>query len=318
MPRDELQLPVSLPLMTVLFLLFCGSLVVWVQIVRRLFQGRSLVPYEPRRPVPWTGVDLAAVLCIFVLAIVTVGQVLMNYYHGGQVPKTPGLADLVANLGAELIGVELAILLLMQRSGAIAADFGLRTSRFDYDTGLGVLGYLAVIVPITWMQAALSQIEAYHHPLIDAFHERHDALMIVGSTVAAVLVAPLCEEMFFRVLLQGWFESLESAWRESRSKRVQISATELIVNGVEPPHVVVPSAGVVWWPILLSSGLFSLMHHGQGLAQIPLFFLAIVLGYLYQRTHRLWPSLTVHMLLNAGTMLVLWLQVAAAAKPPGH
>ena len=188
--------------------------------MQRLVQRRPLIAYEPRRSVPWNGVDLAAVLCILVLAFCTVGYILVYFYHGGQMPKTPGFAELMANLGAELIAVELAILLLMHRAGATATDFGLNTARLGYDLRLGALGYLLVIVPITLLQNALSRIEAYHHPLIDAFRQRHDMLMIAGTTVAAIVVAPLCEELVFRVMLQGWFESLESARQGSREKSI--------------------------------------------------------------------------------------------------
>jgi membrane protease YdiL (CAAX protease family) len=309
MPREE----IPLPLLAVVALLICGSLVVWTRVVQRLVQRQPLIAYEPRRPVPWNGVDLAAVLCILVLAFCTVGYILVYFYHGGQMPKTPGFAELMANLGAELIAVELAILLLMRRAGATATDFGLSTARLGYDLRLGALGYLLVIVPITLLQAALSRIEAYHHPLIDAFRQRHDMLMIAGTTVAAIVVAPLCEELVFRVMLQGWFESLESARQASCEKSNPASGLEAAAGDVQSPEEAKPAAGVVWWPILLSSGLFALMHRDQGLAQIPLFFLALVLGYLYQRTHRLWPSLSVHMLLNAGTMAVLWLQTVGAA-----
>jgi membrane protease YdiL (CAAX protease family) len=34
-----------------------------------------------------------------------------------------------------------------------------------------------------------------------------------------------------------------------------------------------------------------------------------VLGYLYQRSHRIWPSMTTHFLLNATTMTALWFQI---------
>ncbi len=313
MPREEI------PLGAVVSLLICGSLVVWTLLVQRLVQRRPLIAYEPRRSVPWNGVDLAAVLCILVLAFCTVGYILVYFYHGGQMPKTPGFAELMANLGAELIAVELAILLLMHRAGATATDFGLNTARLGHDLRLGVLGYLLVIVPITLLQNALSRIEAYHHPLIDAFRQRHDMLMIAGTTVAAIVVAPLCEELVFRVMLQGWFESLESARQGSREKSISAAGVESAAGDVHSPNDAKPADAVVWWPILLSSELFALMHRDQGLAQIPLFFFALVLGYLYQRTHRLWPSLTVHMLLNAGTMVVLWLQTAAAAvKRPAH
>ena len=40
----------------------------------------------------------------------------------------------------------------------------------------------------------------------------------------------------------------------------------------------------------VSAAIFAFMHLGQGPAPIPLFFLAIGLGYLYRQTHRATPS----------------------------
>ncbi|MEZ6116940.1 MAG: CPBP family intramembrane glutamic endopeptidase [Pirellulaceae bacterium] len=58
--------------------------------------------------------------------------------------------------------------------------------------------------------------------------------------------------------------------------------------------------GVVnWLPILISSTLFAMAHLGQGPPPIPLFILAVGLGYLYQKTRRIWPSLIVHALVNS-------------------
>lgn len=67
--------------------------------------------------------------------------------------------------------------------------------------------------------------------------------------------------------------------------------------------------GQLYGPILISAALFALMHLGQGLAPIPLFFLALGLGYLYQRTRRLTPCVVVHFLLNGQSMALLMIQV---------
>ena len=55
-------------------------------------------------------------------------------------------------------------------------------------------------------------------------------------------------------------------------------------------------------PILVSSFVFSIMHYGQGAAPIPLFFLAMGLGLVYQRTGRIWIVIVVHMILNGTTI----------------
>ncbi|PHS12995.1 MAG: hypothetical protein COA78_07515 [Blastopirellula sp.] len=78
------------------------------------------------------------------------------------------------------------------------------------------------------------------------------------------------------------------------------------MEAADPSPVLSP-----WWPlpIFISSALFAAMHIGHGPAPIPLFFLALVLGYLYQRTRRLTACLVVHFLVNAQAMCLLFLQI---------
>ena len=42
--------------------------------------------------------------------------------------------------------------------------------------------------------------------------------------------------------------------------------------------------------------------------------MALGLGYLYRQTHRLLPSVTVHMLLNGLSMAILWIDLVYGAK----
>ncbi len=66
------------------------------------------------------------------------------------------------------------------------------------------------------------------------------------------------------------------------------------------------------WPVYVTSALFALMHFGQGAAPIPLFFLSLGLGFLYQRTGRLFPAIVVHMLLNGATLCMEFCRVNSA------
>ena len=198
-----------------------------------------------------------------------------------------------------------------------------------------------------------------------------DPKAIAVAVMMAVIVAPLIEEFFFRVLLQGW---LEAVWSRRRRK-----------------HPELRTAPLSWVPIVLPAALFSLMHFRVGETQfswqyltclflgqmavyllmlrlaiallrfavgataadlgwkpeklrsdaklglvalvaaigpvltlqvaltvlvkwrgidyapdpIPLFLLALVFGTLYRRTHRIAPSLVLHMAFNA-TGIVLY------------
>ena len=53
-----------------------------------------------------------------------------------------------------------------------------------------------------------------------------------------------------------------------------------------------------FWPVQL----LRRTHYSHGPDWIPLFFLALGLGYLYRQTHRLLPCITVHFLLNSCSM----------------
>jgi membrane protease YdiL (CAAX protease family) len=49
------------------------------------------------------------------------------------------------------------------------------------------------------------------------------------------------------------------------------------------------------------------MHYGNSIDPFPLFVLALVLGWIYQRTHRLWPCVSLHMALNSISVAMLFL-----------
>lgn len=72
----------------------------------------------------------------------------------------------------------------------------------------------------------------------------------------------------------------------------------------EPPNPPVPL-----WPVFVSSALFATAHWSHGPDPVPLFVLAVALGILYQRTHRVVPCIVVHVLLNGCSLAGLWLYV---------
>ncbi len=88
---------------------------------------------------------------------------------------------------------------------------------------------------------------------------------------------------------------------------------------LDPPHPLqtaveaLPTAGPVWrWlPVVASSLIFALLHYSHGPDWVPLLVLALGLGYLYQRTHRLVPCIVVHALLNGVSFLLLLGELAS-------
>jgi membrane protease YdiL (CAAX protease family) len=134
----------------------------------------------------------------------------------------------------------------------------------------------------------------------------------VLATIMAVVVAPIGEEITFRLLLQGWLEKWEDrrlGWRNAPVAESPAEDTVEAAEAIEPPAP--PRRGVGglpygWTPIILSSLLFAAAHFGYGPEPIPLFVLALILGYCYQRTHRILPCIIAHSLFNLISMIVLW------------
>lgn len=205
------------------------------------------------------------------------------------------------------------------------------------DMGIGIVACVAALLPIYVIQFLLTVLlePETNHPLITELERSHTPAMILVGLLLAVVAAPLSEEFAFRLLLQGWLEKWEdermgfTATLRTQSVLAQESneeskgtveeAAEIVVaedavaDADEPPAL--PRQGLLpglphgWLPILTSGTLFGLAHLGHGVSPIPLVLFGIVLGYLYQRTHRLVPSITAHALFNGYSMIILWLNL---------
>jgi membrane protease YdiL (CAAX protease family) len=110
------------------------------------------------------------------------------------------------------------------------------------------------------------------------------------------------EEFLFRGVLQGWLERVALWTRRSRWENT--AQAELPDDGAAPMAATRP---LLVWPIVVSSLVFALMHYSHGVAWVPLFFFALALGYLFQRTGSLVAPIVLHVSLNASTMLILYL-----------
>ncbi len=266
---------------------------VWLLVVRSLQAGRSPWPYEGRRQVPWHGVDVLVVLVLGMM-----GRLLLAHMFwcasgaplpaGEDIPPESIIPAIVADSLAGACSLALIVLYLVLRAHANVDSLGLGLRHWRRDLTLGVAAFAFIVPPILALNAVLNLVWAPHHPVIEMITK--DPRALGAAAILVVLVAPLMEELIFRVVLQGWLESVD--------RKSPLAARWF---GRLP-------AGTA--PVVLSSALFAVLHAGQGPAPVPLFFLALVLGYLYHQTHRIWPSLVVHAGLNALTVLLLWFAVS--------
>lgn len=311
------------------------SIVACANVIHMRRKG-SVLPYEPHRPVPWGSIGcILAVVYLLITAMSALGGAGDGKAEPHTVPEL-----LIAILGQLVIvaGFLLPIALLTK---ATLYDLGLPTKGRQWvrDMCVGGAACLAALAPVLLLQQVLMQLlfpshTSSGHPLIKMLTEAPPTPGVFFlSAVFAVVVAPICEEITFRLLLQGWLERWEDeqlGWRrittnEPLIQLTPVSDTDGAVAIDQPVHVDTspivaeelsietdpPQRGVMglpygWFPIMVSATAFGLAHFGYGPEPIPLFLLALVLGFLYQRTHRIIPCIVTHALFNLFSMIILW------------
>jgi membrane protease YdiL (CAAX protease family) len=244
------------------------------------------------------------------------------------------------NFALMLTLVVLAACWIQHAFGATPHDLGLPTSgaQLVADVRLGIVAALAALLPIYALQLTLITVLQIDtpHPLVEQIQQHNSPAMLLLGLAMAVVAAPLFEEFVFRGLLQGWLERAEDTalgypapCSPLPSSQVPAEFSSEISTGISteigiglssdqsdgppprPPRGWLPCLPHGWTPILISSLAFGLAHLGHGVAPVSLVLFGVVLGYLYQRTHRLAPSMTAHLCFNAHSMLMLWLQLDA-------
>jgi len=316
-------------LLAAMIAIVLGSLTVWRYGLGSWRHGVPAVPYEPRTLVPWNVLDLLAVLLIMI-AVEGTTALVTNWLHPSDadtkssslieglapdrstvnelpdvevlqevdepeeaLPPRVSLEDVPPLLVGRLLGPLLALMFLRRRAGATWRDLGFSTEHLASDIRLGVCAFLAIAPPVYALQGLLQFIFPGQHPMIDLIENRPSPLMLGLLSFLIVLVAPLTEELIIRVFLQGWLETFGNREDDLEPRRIPL--------------------GLV--PILISSSTFAALHAGYGPDPIPIFILALGLGYVYSRTHRIWPGLVLHMSLNGSSTVALMLALAIGEPP---
>ncbi len=208
------------------------------------------------------------------------------------------------------------------------------------------------------------------HPLARMLLENPNIWVILLGIATAVLVAPVTEEFLFRLILQGWLETVERRLRRQMPElrrltvgAIPVAMTAFLFAGlhfrnatprINPEEIVFLIAVrtianlltiaimVVWiriaakatlvdfgiscshWKSDIKLGMAAflivtipvyvllillqdLLPENSVVDPLPLLLLAVVLGGLYYRTHRIVPAIVLHMAFNAtGVILALW------------
>jgi uncharacterized protein len=155
---------------------------------------------------------------------------------------------------------------------------GITLKNFLRNVYYGIASYIGII-PVLFVTLALTSvlITVFKYrppvqPIVDMLIKEEKVPVLVYSSVFAAVAGPIMEEIFFRGFMYNAFK-----------KRVGI------LRG-----------------ILFTAAVFSLLHaHWVGF--IPIFILGALLAYLYEKTGSLVPSITVHILHNLASLLMVFI-----------
>ena len=244
---------------------FLASCAVWYQLARRWQNSCEPVPHSTASCPPVNG------LAAFFAAGWILFQLLGLF---SKQPEAPSLQTVQVSCGTNVL---LFVLLLGSLAGGdtIPADYGIRFRDFRRQAKWGALGFVASLLPVysvLLLTMSLRGPESQHRMLRLLLSEPSPGT-VVWICTAVIVLAPLTEELLFRVILQGWF----------RGRFNTVGA------------------------VLASSVIFSVVHGWPDL--LPLFPLALILGFLYDRTRSYWAVVVLHALFNTFNLLLATMSV---------
>jgi membrane protease YdiL (CAAX protease family) len=267
------------------------ALVLW------LISGRRLFLAQRQRAVPWSGAEVFLVLLLALVASPSLardlvhGSGLLPWLYGPSVlpPSARAVRSLLwTAIVAFPFEVGTVLWLLRAVSGTRPDNLGFATDDTARDIAAGWLGWflitpsvLAIDALAIWFFHATLGFTPDEHPFVHLAHMQALPIDYAALLVAALIAAPVWEELLFRGVLQRWL-----ATRCWCGARLAIVASSLLFAGF---HAQV-------WP-----------------TPIPLFFLALGLGWLAQRTQSLLGPIVLHALFNSVACLMLLTQPVAPA-----
>lgn len=257
----------------IIFLLVAGSLATWTWIVRNVQAGRPILPLVLRERVAGEPVALLWGFAATFLMPALLPALLATADSG---PIKPSLV----RVQIECLRMLLQLALLggiLKATGGVWRPHAGRTPEQAWRQGIvaGGLGFLASLTPVAAIQLGVEMLNLRHpqgkHVFFKILEAEPGAVSALWIGLAVIVLAPLIEELMYRVVLQGWAETRLTAGRA----------------------------------VLLVATVFALVHFDRGRPDyLPLFPLALILGYVYYRLHSYLAVVVLHGLFNA-TNLVL-------------
>ena len=254
--------------------LFVGGVSSWVTVWQRYCRQQPWLDRHEEPHATWAHLSERLAL---LLACLWLGLHLAAKFILATNAKSPELSN--ANLIQVAVisgGTSLLLFALLVGSGRLSAgDFGLKWQPLTSQLRDGWFGFKLAILPMALTMALTSSIRTRdtQNPLLTLLADAPEVDTLALVVLVAAVIAPLAEELIFRVILQG------------------------SLTTVMPARLAIPIVAVA----------FSAVHGPvDGLALLPL---ALVLGCVFQRRHSYVAVVVIHGLFNA-TMLALQMLTA--------
>jgi membrane protease YdiL (CAAX protease family) len=221
---------------------------------------------EPGEPPRWPlWLPLAAIACGLSFGLVSVG-LLSAVLSATGVDKTGTSPGLTAGGTAivDLAVVAACVLLAGMTARPRAWQFGLRSAPLGHTAALAGIGALAFFL-FSLVYAAIVQPKSPQKVVENLGADNNTALLVSGAVVV-ILVAPICEELFFRGFLY-------------RVLRLRMP---------------------MWSAALIDGVLFGIVHGSStSISALPILAaLGIVFCWVYERTGTLFATIALHALNN--------------------
>jgi membrane protease YdiL (CAAX protease family) len=253
-----------------LAVLVTGSCTIWMLLIDRKRRGQPFVDFNEEPRTAWrAAMDLAVA---FGAVLLLVSSLIPRLMASQPVEKVTPSLNSVAFQALMSITLSLILLLALASGERSWSRIGVTSNRIREQIRLGIRGFFATVIPMGISMAATAPFRGpeNQHSLLKLLMESRETSTLALIAFTATIAAPLFEELMYRVILQSWLASLFS------------------------PTIVIPTIALA----------FSFSHGWRdGLALIPL---ALILGYVFHRSHSYLSVVVMHALFNL-TMLALQL-----------
>ncbi|HUP81256.1 MAG TPA: CPBP family intramembrane glutamic endopeptidase, partial [Pirellula sp.] len=249
-------------------------------------------------------------------------------------------------MSAQLLCVVFTTLFIYKRTGIALKKIGWRLDQVAGDLRAGLRCFLMLTPIILILNALLQGLTkvTYEHPIQEMI-KQYPWLLGIAFWQAAI-VAPVSEEFAFRVLLIGWFESIQFGRNKitafllgdtlehphKQMMPIESPLSPMLVRDSSTPGEILLAQPPTplnelklaqqskaeynppWWPALLSGTLFGLAHVNYGVSWVALIVFGMVLGRLYQLRQSIIPVIAVHVLFNSMNVTMLGLSILLSSK----